>query len=140
MKTRSNKTEKQVCRHPAAYLFFVCICLSLYGLFLWQGAEYASSLRRPTWRMAADQVIPTPSPAPIADDERIDLNTATAQELQALPGIGPVLSQAIVDYREEIGGFYYPEELLFVPGIGEKRLEAIQAFIVCPIRTAAPEN
>ena len=139
MKTRNNKTEKQVCTHRAAYLFFVCICLSLYSLFLWQGAEYASSLRRPVWRMGADQVIPTPSPAPI-EGERINLNAATAQELQALPGIGPVLSQAIVDFREEIGCFYYPEELLFVPGIGEKRLEAIQALIVCPIRTATPEN
>lgn len=140
MKMRSDKTKKQVCSRRAAYLFFVCICLSLYGLFLWQGAEYAASLRRPVWRMAADQVIPTPSPAPTAEEERINLNTATAQELQALPGIGPVLSQTIVDFREEIGGFYYPEELLFVPGIGEKRFEAIQALIVCPTRTATSEN
>lgn len=53
------------------------------------------------------------------------LNTGDAAALDALPGIGPVLSERIVTYREEHGAFVYPEELRNVQGIGEKRLQAI---------------
>ncbi|WP_347060003.1 helix-hairpin-helix domain-containing protein [Blastococcus sp. HT6-30] len=49
---------------------------------------------------------------------RIDLNTAGVAELDALPGIGPVLAQRIVDHRSTIGGFRSVEELDDVPGIG----------------------
>jgi competence protein ComEA len=49
---------------------------------------------------------------------RIDLNTATAGELDALPGIGPVLAQRIVDHRTRHGPFEAVEELDDVPGIG----------------------
>lgn len=55
----------------------------------------------------------------------IDLNTATQEELMALPGIGPVLAEEILAYRQAHGSFSCPEELLNVPNIGEKRLEAI---------------
>lgn len=53
------------------------------------------------------------------------LNTGDADALDALPGIGTVLSERIVAYREEHGAFVYPEELRNVKGIGEKRLQAI---------------
>jgi competence protein ComEA len=55
----------------------------------------------------------------------IDLNSATVHELSELPGIGEVLAQRIVDYREKNGPFSSPGELANVSGIGEKRLEAI---------------
>ena len=55
----------------------------------------------------------------------IDLNAAGETELTALPGIGPVLAERILDYRRENGPFQAVEELLNVSGIGEKRLEAI---------------
>lgn len=53
------------------------------------------------------------------------LNIGDAAALDALPGIGTVLSERIVAYREEHGAFVYPEELRNVKGIGEKRLQAI---------------
>ena len=53
------------------------------------------------------------------------LNTGDAAALNALPGIGTVLSERIVTYREEHGAFVYPEDLRNVKGIGEKRLQAI---------------
>lgn len=55
----------------------------------------------------------------------IDLNAAGERELSALPGIGPVLVQRILAYREESGPFRAVEELMNVDGIGEKRMEAI---------------
>ncbi|MGI9311067.1 MAG: ComEA family DNA-binding protein [bacterium] len=53
---------------------------------------------------------------------QINLNTADAQALQYLPGVGPGKSAEIIRLREETGGFATMEDLLMVPGIGEKTL------------------
>lgn len=55
----------------------------------------------------------------------LNINTATAQQLDDLPGIGPVLAQRIVDYRTAHGGFSAVEELLNVSGIGNAKLMEI---------------
>lgn len=68
----------------------------------------------------------------------VNLNTATKDELIALPGIGPAKAQAILDYRAQHGGFRSVEELKDVKGIGAKRYERLKADItVTPMRTAA---
>jgi competence protein ComEA len=54
------------------------------------------------------------------------LNTADAETLQALPGIGPTLAGRIVAYRLEHGSFQTVEDLLQVPGMGAKRWERIR--------------
>lgn len=53
----------------------------------------------------------------------INLNTATAEDLQQLEGLGEVLAQRIIDYRDLHGSFRNVDDLLDVEGIGEKRLE-----------------
>ena len=59
----------------------------------------------------------------------LNLNTATQAQLELLPGIGPALAQAILDYRAEFGPFTAPEQLMEVPGIGEKRFAAVEQLI-----------
>ena len=59
----------------------------------------------------------------------IDVNLASAIELQRLPGIGPKKAEAIVEYRLVHGGFGTMEELLGVSGIGPSTLERIEAYI-----------
>lgn len=56
----------------------------------------------------------------------INLNTATAKELETLPGIGPALAKRIVEFREKKQGFKRIEELLAVPGISERKWRAIK--------------
>jgi competence protein ComEA len=56
----------------------------------------------------------------------INLNTATALQLQSLPGIGPALARRIIAFREKNHGFKHVEELLAIPGISEKKWEAIR--------------
>ncbi|WLQ06209.1 ComEA family DNA-binding protein [Arthrobacter oryzae] len=62
---------------------------------------------------------------PGADSAKIDLNTATVEELGALPRVGPVLAQRIVDWRKEHGRFSSVEELDAVDGVGPKMLETL---------------
>ena len=59
----------------------------------------------------------------------VNVNTATAEELETLTGIGPSLARAIIDYRAEHGDFTAAEDLLNVKGIGEAKLEGFRAEI-----------
>ncbi len=64
-----------------------------------------------------------------AADDRLDLNTATAEDLQELPGIGEVIAQRIIDYRDLCGRFLDPEQLMEVDGIGEAKYEKIRDLV-----------
>lgn len=61
--------------------------------------------------------------------EPLNVNTATAEELERLPRIGPVLARRIIEYRETHGPFRRIEELEAVPGIGPKTLEELAPLI-----------
>ncbi len=67
--------------------------------------------------------------ASAAGQNKLDLNTATASQLQELPGIGPALANRIVEFRRENGAFKRIEDLMNVRGIGEKNFEKIRARI-----------
>lgn len=61
----------------------------------------------------------------------IDLNSATKQELEKLPHIGPVIAQRIIDYRMQRGRFETIDELVNVKGIGNKTLFKIKPYLKC---------
>jgi competence protein ComEA len=60
---------------------------------------------------------------------KVNLNTATSEELQTLSGIGETRAEAIITYREECGGFSSIEQLMDIHGIGESIFENIQYYI-----------
>ena len=62
-------------------------------------------------------------------DALVDINSATASEMVALPGVGPVLSERIVAYRQANGRFERADQLMAVAGIGPATYEAIRDLV-----------
>lgn len=60
----------------------------------------------------------------------LDLNTATLEQLDALPGIGPVTAQKILDYRTQHGAFHSVSELEGVPGIGPSHIAQLKGLVI----------
>ena len=78
------------------------------------------------------QQSPSPAPKPSTKAEArtetvVNLNTASAADLESLPGIGKSTAQRIVEYRQKSGGFKKVEELMNVKGIGEKSFLKIKS-------------
>lgn len=67
--------------------------------------------------------------SPGQGDDRVNINTATAEELTSLPGIGKTRAQTIIDYRESNGLFSAPEDLMKVSGIGESTYNKLSGAI-----------
>jgi competence protein ComEA len=63
---------------------------------------------------------------------RIDLNSASLDQIESLPGIGATKANAILKVREELGGFKSVDDLDRVPGIGEKTVERLRPFVEVP--------
>ena len=113
---------RQGVRKLLLLLYTVSLLTSL-GCFLWNAFVPVRVHSAPKcYPSKGDEFSLAPVPTLPADSI---LNTGDAAALDALPGIGTVLSERIVAYREEHGAFVYPEELRNVKGIGEKRLQAI---------------
>lgn len=99
-------------------------------------------LNRARFLMDGEQVVVGENPAPAPGDPapaarpgaagpvgQVGINTATLEQLDALPGVGPVLAQHIVDYRTEHGGFRSIDELREVKGIGEARFHDLHDLV-----------
>ncbi|MCD6555105.1 MAG: ComEA family DNA-binding protein [Anaerolineae bacterium] len=79
--------------------------------------------------------IPLPAPLPsttsssVQPTGKVNINTATAEELDTLPGIGPAIAQRIIEYRQANGPFQSIEEIKNVSGIGDKLFERLKDLI-----------
>jgi competence protein ComEA len=70
----------------------------------------------------------------------VNINTASAQELQLLPRVGPALAKRIVDFRATNGNFKAPQELTRVKGIGEKSFANLQEYVTVSGTTTLKEK
>ena len=68
-------------------------------------------------------------PQEVLVEKSVNINTATLEELDKLPGVGPDIAQRIIDYREQNNGFYDVQELMDVSGIGEKTFAKLEPYI-----------
>lgn len=71
---------------------------------------------------------------------QVNVNTATAQELQLLPRVGPSLAQRIIDFRTANGPFKAPEELARVKGVGEKSFALLKPYVTVEGATTLKEK
>ena len=126
----------------------VLLTLALLGS-AWDLAHVRPVSAPPADEAGVAGATPEPGPEPAAGAPRVaapaagpvDVNAATAEQLDALPGIGPVLAGRIVERRAQVGRFAQPDELLSVRGIGPRLLERIRPFVRCGVagRTSAGE-
>ena len=116
------KTEAGLLVLTAGFLLLAGTALLLTG-----DRPETADFRITTQRAAGAPLLDSAAAPPetVAPPERVDINTASAGELQSLPGIGPVLAERIVEHRETYGPFGCPEELLAVKGIGERLLDGL---------------
>ncbi|XP_076013256.1 endonuclease/exonuclease/phosphatase family domain-containing protein 1 [Genypterus blacodes] len=76
----------------------------------------------------------------MVNQERLNINTATEEELMTLPGVNRIVAQNIVEYRDCIGGFKKVEDLALVSGIGATKLEVIKLEICVSSRTSSSQH
>lgn len=102
-------------------------------------AETASGSGDPTAASPSPVAFMSDQPSTAAAPKRshkglLDLNRATEQDFDALPGIGPRLAERILAYRQSVGAFHSLDELRDVKGIGKKKFERIR-----PLVTVTPD-
>lgn len=112
------RASKPRCPRAACWMGMVLASALLLGPFLW-----AVKPEKPAHYTSAH---PASTAAPLMgfSPESV-INVGTAEEIDAIPGIGEVYSQRIVEGRAILGDYRLPTDLLLVKGIGEKRLAAI---------------
>jgi len=98
----------------------LALVLALCGTFMISMASASAQTPTP----------PTLVPAPAKP--AINLNTATIEQLDSLPGIGRKTAELIIEYRTKSGGFKRIEELMNVKGIGEKSFLKLKPLVVIP--------
>ena len=80
-------------------------------------------------RASAPNALPANYTSAPAATQRININTAPAKELEALPGIGKGLAERIIEHREKYGPFRRAEHLMMVRGISETRFRALRDLV-----------
>ena len=100
---------------------WIAIAVTAAFLLLVTGIKIGTHHRSvPVTVTTSQQIAETAAPMRTAESETVNLNTATAEQLQELTGVGPVLAERIVEFRTENGPFERVEDITKVQGIAEK--------------------
>lgn len=102
-------------------------CVSVLFVLVFAAGAVAQDTTR---RSSSAQAVSTSAP--------LNLNTATASQLDALPGIGKATADRIIEYRQKSGGFKKVEDLMNVKGIGEKNFLKLKPYIT--VAAGRPEH
>jgi|GEM_PF-1438570 len=125
-------------------LVFLVLSLLLGNsiLFLKRRGEHLAQDLITSQRFTLDQLIQKSDSLTKAGKEylRIDINTATMEELILLPGIGRATARRIVDYRDDFGPFETPEDLINVKGIGDAKYRDIKESITVNSQISSSPN
>lgn len=131
-----SKKENERALYVQTCILMGVLCLLCAGMILFQTLWPQSITIRENPQSPAPSAVssalpsqPEPSVEVSQQEEKVNLNTASAQELDSLPGIGKAIAQAIVEYREQKGVFQTIQQVMEVEGIGEKTFEAIRDLI-----------
>ena len=110
----------------ATFLVFICLLIGFFfGRVSTRDQVTAQSLHQREESEIVDQF----HAEQIATNGKIDINSASVNQLQMLPNIGEVLAERIVEYRKQSGPFNTIDDLLCVNGIGEKTLDDLRQYI-----------
>ena len=101
----------------ALIFIFVCLFLGIFSSFCFKNRLLEK--RTPLSREEKELIYP-----------QVDINSANFSQLLALPGIGPSLAEAILEYRKENGPFKEINQLLKIKGIGSQKLQEISKYII----------
>ena len=122
--TVMKRTKNQPRRGLCSLLPVVCALLLLYNAIPAMMEDVAADCYTSSGKEAVVQ------PVTFRHEEgHVNINTATLAELDALPGVGPAIAQAIIDEREANGPFFYPEDLMDAKGVGKSKFAAISDLI-----------
>lgn len=109
--------------HTTYALFLLALISSLFAL------ANNSCVKLPHRGPHANQIAPSPSLRGIEDSPLVNINTASAEELEKLPGIGRALAARVISYRQQYGRFRRAEHLIMVRGIGDRRFRRLRPFV-----------
>ena len=121
---RGGKNMK-ISKGEGAVILLAVVFLSFTAGWLFRSGGQTQSVRAEPQRVLETAPLALPAPTESPETPKIDINTATAEELQTLPRIGEKRAADIVRDREANGPYRFPEDLVRVPGIGEDTVNAL---------------
>lgn len=137
-------TGRSIKQYPTVFSFGVKLLLLAGTMGILSFAGLWDGPSAPADALSAQQVdtstghLSQSPPLVVADVHRVDINYGSVEELQRVPGIGPVLAGRIIRYRREHGKFIAIHDIQNVKGIGEKRFAQLEPYIYVEPKTSLP--